>query len=337
MSAQEPPAGKKPLSKKLGAKALAALLSRQVQAVSKGWGELLGGPVSFGAVTAAEAHPTGLTKALPWPAAAVAVAVEGGFQGRFLVLAAPADAAILAGKPAEPKAEGLTPDVIEGLGKLFAPFCVSVQESYRNGPDQKLEVRQEAARLLADMEKLPEAGVATDGWLAELKMALGEGKAIQLWVLFPLALGTALAEAHHAAEAAATAAPKSSKGTILVVDDQHSIRTLIRRHLEKEGFAVVECTNGEGALLQLAKKEKPSAVVLDVMMPGMDGYEVCRRLRALPDGKGVPVVMCTGKGQRQDVMEALQAGANDYVVKPFTREILLAKLGKVMAPPPAQS
>ena len=172
----------------------------------------------------------------------------------------------------------------------------------------------------------------------------GEHKGIPGHQLLPLALGTALADdfrkrgddAARGADAA-PAAPKGQKGKVLVVDDQHSIRTLIKRHLELDGYEAVLATSGEEALQQL-RKWKPVAVVLDVMMPGMDGFEVCRRLRALPDGDKVPVVMCTGKGQRQDVVEAVQAGANDYIVKPFTRDTLLAKVSKAIqaaAPKPA--
>ena len=320
---------KKPVSRKPGAKVLAVLLAKQAQALSPLWAPLLGGTATFAAPTVSEVPAGGLAKLLAFPAAAVPLAVGGGFQGRLLVLLSAADAAVLAvaaGRPAP--AEGSVD--AEGLGALLALFCAQAAAVFHKEKGAEVTVAAEAAKPLADAEKLPETNVAGDGWLADAKLALAEGKSVQVRLLVPLDLGSALADAHKP-PAAGPAAVKPAKGTILVVDDQHSLRTLIRRLLTNEGYLVVECPNGDEALQYLAsKKDKPTAVILDVMMPGLDGLEVCRRLRTLPACDKLPVIMCTGKGQKRDVMEALQAGANDYIVKPFNREILVAKLGKVL-------
>ncbi len=325
--APPPEKDKKPLSKKPAAKALVALLARQLQALAPQWAPLLGGTASFGAPVVSEVPPGAMAKLLAWPATAAPLSVSGGFQGRLLVLVSGADAGALAtasGRPAP--AEG-TADV-EGLAALLTPFSVQAAAAFQKGA--AVTVSAEAARSLADAEKLAETSVAADGWLAEIKLALTAGQTVSIRLLIPLELGMALAEAHKPSDAPSAAA-KPSKGTILVVDDQHSLRTLIRRLLTNEGYAVIEFPNGDEVLQHLSlKKEKPTAVIMDVMMPGMDGLEVCRRLRALPACDKIPVIMCTGKGQKRDVMEALQAGANDYIVKPFNRDILVGKLGKVL-------
>ncbi len=321
---------KAPPARSAAVKPLGALVARHLQASSKGIGEILHAAVSFDKPAVKETPAEGLEKALPWPLAALPVTLEGAVQGVFLILLKPADAALLRdlslGQPPDKKEEvaALEPATAEALGKWAAPLCAAFPG------------KAGVPVLLMDAAGLAGTGVAADGWLVQEALTAGEHKGIPVWELVPLAPGTALVEDHRKTSAdaargagAAVSAPKAQKGKVLVVDDQHSIRTLIKRHLEQDGYEVALATSGEDALQQL-KKWKPVAVVLDVMMPGMDGFEVCRRLRAMPDGGTVPVIMCTGKGQRQDVVEAVQAGTSDYIVKPFTRETLLGKLSKVI-------
>jgi two-component system response regulator ResD len=106
---------------------------------------------------------------------------------------------------------------------------------------------------------------------------------------------------------------------ILVVDDEDRIRRLLRMYLEKEGYEIDEAEDGEKAL-RMATDNDYSLVLLDVMLPGIDGTEVCARLRAV---KSTPVIMLTAKGEETNRVHGFEAGADDYVVKPFSpREVI---------------
>ena len=109
---------------------------------------------------------------------------------------------------------------------------------------------------------------------------------------------------------------------ILVVDDEPSIVKSIQYSLEKEGYQVVTANDGQQAL-EVARREKPNLVVLDVMLPSLDGYEVCRQLRQeMP----IPVIMLTAKGEEIDKVVGLEIGADEYVTKPFSLRELLARV-----------
>jgi two-component system response regulator MprA len=112
---------------------------------------------------------------------------------------------------------------------------------------------------------------------------------------------------------------------ILVVDDERAVRESLRRALELEGYEIELAGDGVEALTTLAKDEtQPDAVILDVLMPGVDGLEVCRRLRAT--GNRVPVLMLTARDEVESRVSGLDAGADDYVTKPFALEELLARV-----------
>ena len=112
---------------------------------------------------------------------------------------------------------------------------------------------------------------------------------------------------------------------ILVVDDERAVRESLRRALELEGYEIELAADGGEALSALATEEQqPDAVILDVLMPGVDGLEVCRRLRAA--GNAVPVLMLTARDEVENRVAGLDAGADDYVTKPFALEELLARL-----------
>lgn len=113
---------------------------------------------------------------------------------------------------------------------------------------------------------------------------------------------------------------------ILVVDDDQNIRELLRLYLIKEGYTVVLAGDGEQAL-ELYNTEKPDMVLLDVMMPKLDGWETCRRLRKLGD---TPVIMLTAKGETFDKVLGLELGADDYVVKPFDSKEVVARIKAVL-------
>jgi two-component system response regulator MprA len=112
---------------------------------------------------------------------------------------------------------------------------------------------------------------------------------------------------------------------ILVVDDERAVRESLRRALELEGYEIELAGDGDEALSTLGRDEpQPDAVILDVLMPGLDGLEVCRRLRAT--GSRVPVLMLTARDEVENRVAGLDAGADDYVTKPFALEELLARV-----------
>ena len=111
---------------------------------------------------------------------------------------------------------------------------------------------------------------------------------------------------------------------ILVVDDERAVRDSLRRALELEGYNVELAEDGENALRRLSVEPEPDAVILDVLMPGADGLEVCRRLRAA--GMQVPVLMLTARAEVDSRVAGLDAGADDYLPKPFALAELLARL-----------
>jgi phosphate regulon transcriptional regulator PhoB len=119
------------------------------------------------------------------------------------------------------------------------------------------------------------------------------------------------------------------KRTILVVEDEKDIRELVRFHLEQEGYAVREADSGEGALKQIGN-ERPALVILDLMLPGTDGLEVCRRLRAAEVTRSLPIIMLTARAEEVDRVLGLELGADDYVTKPFSPREFVARVRAVM-------
>lgn len=109
--------------------------------------------------------------------------------------------------------------------------------------------------------------------------------------------------------------------TILVVDDEPKIVRLARDYLEKDGFRVLIATDGTSALA-MARRERPDLIVLDLMLPGVDGWEVCRALRRETD---VPIIMLTARTEESDQVAGLELGADDYVTKPFSPRALVAR------------
>ena len=121
----------------------------------------------------------------------------------------------------------------------------------------------------------------------------------------------------------------SMTDTILVVDDEEDIRELVRYNLSKAGFNVVTAASGEEGLLS-AQEIKPNLIILDIMLPGMDGLEVCRRLKSDAVLKKTPIVMISALGEEKDIVSGLELGADDYVSKPFSPGVLLARVRSVI-------
>lgn len=109
---------------------------------------------------------------------------------------------------------------------------------------------------------------------------------------------------------------------ILVVDDEPKVARLARDYLEKNGFRVLTAADGPGALA-MARRERPALIVLDLMLPGLDGREVCRALRRESD---VPIIMLTAMAEESDQIAGLELGADDYIVKPFSPRALVARV-----------
>ena len=116
---------------------------------------------------------------------------------------------------------------------------------------------------------------------------------------------------------------------ILIAEDESSLRLVLRAILEREGFSVIEATNGVEAL-QLAHQEIPDLALLDVMMPDLDGYEVCRQLRTSFSTRHIPIVMLTARTEMSDKVRGLEGGANDYVTKPWDNRELVLRLRNVL-------
>ena len=120
-----------------------------------------------------------------------------------------------------------------------------------------------------------------------------------------------------------------SKGRILLVEDDPGLVELLSYHLSRENFAVVATADGEDALL-IARENPPDLVILDWMIEGVSGIEVCRRLRRLPDTANVPIIMLTARTEEADRVRGLETGADDYVTKPFSPKELVARVTAVL-------
>jgi len=116
-----------------------------------------------------------------------------------------------------------------------------------------------------------------------------------------------------------------ARETVLVVDDEEDILELVKYNLAKEGYTVVAVASGEDALAA-SRTKLPDAVVLDLMLPGVDGLEVCRRMKSDPTMRHIPIVMLTAKGTEADIVTGLELGASDYVTKPFSPRVLTARV-----------
>ncbi len=120
--------------------------------------------------------------------------------------------------------------------------------------------------------------------------------------------------------------------TILIIDDHGALRYVLSFDLQKKGYKTLTAGSGEKGI-EIATADKPDLILLDAMMPGIDGFETCRRLKASDDTKNIPVIMVTAKSQRKDVLDGLQSGATSYMVKPFKFEELYNKIVEVIGAP----
>lgn len=120
-----------------------------------------------------------------------------------------------------------------------------------------------------------------------------------------------------------------SKEKILVVDDEEDIIELVRHNLAREGYQIICATTGEKAVSK-ARTENIDLIVLDLMLPGIDGLEVARSLKNDPKTRNIPIVMLTAKGEEADIVTGLEMGADDYITKPFSPRVLIARIRAVI-------
>lgn len=120
-----------------------------------------------------------------------------------------------------------------------------------------------------------------------------------------------------------------AKGNILVIEDEEDILELVRYNLAKEGYEVICATTGEEGL-GVAKSKLPTLVVLDLMLPGVDGLEVCRLLKTDSKTRHIPIVILTARSEEVDVVAGLELGADDYITKPFSPRVLIARVRTVL-------
>lgn len=121
----------------------------------------------------------------------------------------------------------------------------------------------------------------------------------------------------------------NEKKTILIVEDEEDILALIHYNLTREGYKVLTATSGEQGV-KLACEHQPDLVVLDLMLPGIDGLQVCRELKQRDNTRQIAVIMLTAKGEEADIVTGLELGASDYVTKPFSPRVLLARIKAVL-------
>ena len=119
------------------------------------------------------------------------------------------------------------------------------------------------------------------------------------------------------------------KSKIVVIEDEVDILEVINYNLSKEGFDVCSALDGEEGLA-LIKKEVPDLVLLDLMLPGLDGIEICRKLKTDYSTRSIPIIMVTAKGEESDIVLGLGMGADDYMVKPFRPRELMARIRSVL-------
>ena len=117
--------------------------------------------------------------------------------------------------------------------------------------------------------------------------------------------------------------------SIFVVEDEEDILELLRYHLTREGYNVTSAVDGEDALAAIPRT-MPDLVLLDLMLPGVDGLDVCRRLKKDTKTGAIPIIMVTAKGEESDIVTGLELGADDYIAKPFSMKVLIARVRTVL-------
>jgi len=122
---------------------------------------------------------------------------------------------------------------------------------------------------------------------------------------------------------------RGMKPTVMIVEDEEALSTLLQYNLAKEGYSLLTASDGEEAAL-LIRESAPDLVLLDWMLPGLSGIELCRQLRGRPETRNMPIIIITARGEEADRIRGLDTGADDYVTKPFSITELLARIRAVL-------
>ncbi len=120
-----------------------------------------------------------------------------------------------------------------------------------------------------------------------------------------------------------------TRGTILVVDDEEDIQELVRLSLQREGYEVLAVGTGD-QVLAVARSRLPALIVLDLLLPGLQGLDVCRILKADPKTQAIPIIILSAKSEETDIVTGLELGADDYITKPFSGKVLVARVRRVL-------
>jgi len=120
-----------------------------------------------------------------------------------------------------------------------------------------------------------------------------------------------------------------AKEKVLLIEDDEDIQELIRYNLDREGYAIKAVVTAEEGLA-LSSSWKPDLILLDLMLPGMDGLDACRKIKSSEATSSIPVIMVTAKGEEADIVSGLELGADDYIVKPFSPKVLVARIRTVL-------
>ncbi|HDQ45309.1 MAG TPA: response regulator [bacterium] len=121
----------------------------------------------------------------------------------------------------------------------------------------------------------------------------------------------------------------TSQARILVVDDEEDILELLRYHLEREGYRVCTLVSGDTAV-ETARADMPDLILLDLMLPGLNGFDITKRLKRDPETAHIPILMITARGEESDIVTGLELGAEDYITKPFSPKVLVARVRTVL-------
>ncbi|MEK7867120.1 MAG: response regulator [Planctomycetota bacterium] len=308
----------------------------QLAALAKDWGGVLGADVVGGkpaVLKPGEALPDG--KEL-WPAVVTVLDMESPEGAQLVVVAPYEEAARFFEIPLPDGSPGSIEHSDEALREVFAFLGASTDRAFRKDISSHFRVKGCSSRRVRDLEEIQEVAREADPSVLRLGVSARGGRRLRLWVVLPRAFASSMVEARGRSGKLTRRPPSTviaaaaTGGCILVVDDQILIRRVLRWLLERHGYQVVEASTGAEALNKLSA-HKPALVLLDVMMPQMDGFELCRRMRASPEYRALPVIFCTAKDTRQDVIEAIKSGAQDYIIKPFKKELLLEKIARVIA------
>lgn len=119
------------------------------------------------------------------------------------------------------------------------------------------------------------------------------------------------------------------KATVLIVDDEKDLQELLSYNLSAEGYDIITAETGEKAL-KITRQKMPDLIILDLMLPGIDGLDVCKDLKADDKTEPIPIIMLTAKGEESDIVTGLELGADDYVTKPFSPKVLIARVRRLL-------